>query len=265
MPTSVLSAVAAPAITAGVSFLGNKLFGSGSSSPTQPLQQFKPSGFTGGGLSASFDPSGNLTLAPTAARLGAVGGLGTTFGAAADEFGRMRSTVAPGVSDLRAQRLREIENARNAAVGNLRENLARRRVLGSSFGQDALTRAEAEFGGLRDKAAAESFLQEFEMTNRLIGQEFDARRQQFETGINELNLEAGIAANLTAGATKAMGEAATMLSALNAKEAEGKGKFFGQTFQPVAKAFGDAAGPKLASFLTPTNPTAPQSILPPLY
>lgn len=235
------------AISAGASFLGKSLFDSGSSNPTQPLQTFKPTGFSGGGLSASFGPGG-LTLAPSADRLAAVGGLGSSFGNLAGELAGLRPSVAPGMSDLRAQRLREIENARTSAIGNLRENLQRRRVLGSSFGQDALTRAEAEFGALRDKTAAESFLQEFELNNNLIQQQFAATRGQFQTGLDELNLEAGIASNLSAAATKTMGEAAQFLSLLNTKEAEGKGKFFGQTFQPVAKAIGDAGGKAIKNF-----------------
>lgn len=239
MPTSLI----APVVGAGVSFGLSKAFGGGSSSknPTAPLQNFQPTGFRGGGFGTSFG-QGGLTIAPTAERLGLVGGLRDTFGQLAGELGGQRARVAPGISELRASRLGEVENARTAAIGNLRENLARRRVLGSSFGQDALTRAESEFAGQKERVAAESFLQEFELTNQLINQQFNAQRQQFQVGLDQLNLEADIATKLAAGATKTMGDNAQFLAALNAKEASEAGKFFGQTFAPVGKAIGEGVG-----------------------
>lgn len=266
------TAVAAPLITAGVTYGASKLFGPKPAQPaTAPLQNFQPTGFTGGGFSSTFN-NGNLSIAPTSDRLGLIGGLSGNFGNLASELSGLRSRVAPGVGDLsrarlgevdvaREARLGEIENARTAAIGNLRENLQRRRVLGSSFGQDALTRAESEFaqerervqaatGAERERVAAESFLQEFEMTNQLINQQFEAQRLSFQTGLDELNLEAGIAAQLSASASKSMATNAQFLAGLNAKEAEGAGKFFGDTFNPVFKAVGDAGG-KIAGSYTP--------------
>ena len=248
MPTSLI----APIVGSAVSFGASKLFGGGGDSggsAQAPLQQFKPSGFNAGGLGASFGQDGTLSITPTAERLGAVRGLQDVFGNLAGELGGQRGLVAPGVSALRQQRLSEIENARASAVGNLRENLARRRVLGSSFGQDALSRAEAEFGGQRERVAAESFLQEFELTNQLINQQFGALRGQAQTGLDELNLQADIASKLSAGATGAMQKNAQALAELNAKEAAGKGKFFGDLIAPVAKGAGNA----VASFFKPSG------------
>src|SRR5690606_4802425 len=115
----------------------------------------------------------------------------------------------------------------------LRENLARRRVLGSSFGQDAISRAESEFAGQRERVAAESFLAELEATNNLINQEFAARRQSFQTGLDELNLQAEIATKIATQASDQLGANARLEAALLAKEAEGRGKFFGETFGPL--------------------------------
>jgi hypothetical protein len=143
--------------------------------------------------------------------------------------------VAPGVSDLRASRLEEIENARLSAVGNLRDNLARRRVLGSSFGADAVTRAEAEFAKEKERVAAESFLQELELTNNLMQQEFTARRGQFQTGLDELNLEAQIATALAGKATDVLGKNAQVEAMLLAQSQAGAGKFFGQELAPLIK------------------------------
>jgi hypothetical protein len=257
MPTSLI----APAIGAGVTFGAQKLFGGSSGSPTAGLESFRPTGFQGGGFGTSFG-SGGLTITPTAERLGLVGGLRDSFGGLAGELGGLRSRVAPGMSDLRAARLGEIESARSSAVGNLRDNLARRRVLGSSFGQDALSRAEAEFGDIKGKAAAETFMQEIEMTNNLINQQFAAARGQFQTGLDELNLEAGIASGLAAKATDTMGKNAQFLAALTAQEAAGAGKFFGETFRPVGKAIGDAAGKFDFGSLFPSSPSGSPGGLP---
>lgn len=232
--------LAGPLATAGATMLGSKLFGPKGGSKA-PLENFAPAGINAGGLSTGFS-GGNITVTPSAERLGLVRGISDSFGEKAGLLGLLRKSVAPGMSDLRTSRLGEIENARTSAIGNLRENLARRRVLGSSFGQDAITRAESEFAGQRDRVAAESFLQELELSNQLIDQEFTAARQVFQTSLDELNLEADVAVKLGAKATETLGANARALAELNAKEAAGAGKFFGQTFQPVADAFGKGVG-----------------------
>lgn len=269
MPSSLLIPLAASAITSGVSFGASKLFGGGSgdTSGLQP-QNFTPAGINAGGLNSSFQ-GGNINVSPDAARTGLVNNLASQFGDQAAQLNALRGSVAPGISALRSSRLGEIESARQASIGNLRENLARRRVLGSSFGQDAITRAESEFAGQRDKVAAESFLQELEASNQLINQQFNATRLQFQTGLDELNLEADVATKIGAKATETLGANARTLAALNAQEAAGAGKFFGQTFDPLFKQIGSSAaglfkgggdtvgvggvgasGPSLGSFIT---------------
>lgn len=93
------------------------------------------------------------------------------FPRALQDLDRLRESVRPGFSDLRAARLNQISNARSRAIGNIREGLGRRRVLGSSFGQDVQIRAEREFGELESQVAAETFLQELDATSNLINQE----------------------------------------------------------------------------------------------
>lgn len=265
-------AVGSAAATAAISWGANKLTsgggGSGGNSGSAPLQNFKPTSFNAGGLSSSMSGD-TLNITPTAQRLGIVGGLQNTFGELASELGGQRARVAPGISELRAQRLGEVENARQQSIGNLRENLQRRRVLGSSFGADALTRAESEFAGQKDRVAAESFLQEFEMTNQLIGQQFAAKRGQFQTGLDDLNFQADLAAKLSSGATNAMAGNAKALAELNAKEAAGQGQFMGQLIQPVAAAGGKAIAGSAGSWFngggsswTPSDTTMNASLFP---
>lgn len=236
------TALAGSAISAGASYGLNRLFGGKKGEAQAPLTQFRAPGFTAGGLSAVADDGGNYRVTADPGRIGLVSDLAGQFGAQAGELGGLRERVAPGVSDLRSARLAEIENARTSAIGNLRENLQRRRVLGSSFGQDTLSRAEAEFGKERDRVAAESFLQELELTNNLINQQFEASRGEFSTKLNELNLQADLAAKLAAGASTQLGANARFLSELNAKEAAGSGKFFGDMTAPLTKALGNWGG-----------------------
>lgn len=231
---TLIGSLAGAAATAGASSLFSKAFGSkGSKNPTAPLQSFTPPGINAGGLKATFG-EGGVTVNSSAERQGLVSGLAGQSGAFANTIAQLRDMVTPGIGGLTKSRLEQIENARLAATGNLRDNLARRRVLGSSFGQDALARAELEFGKEKERVAAESFLQELEATTQLVQQEFTARRDEFQTQLTELNLEATLASTLSTKATDALARNAQVESLLNAQEAEGLGKFFGQTFQPVA-------------------------------
>lgn len=238
---SFLAPVAAPLISSAVSWGASKLFGGDSSSASAPLSNFTPTGISAGGLTSGMDGN-NISITPTAERIGMVRSLSDVSTGLGDSLRALRASVAPGMSDLRATRLGEIEDARRSAIGNLRENLQRRRVLGSSFGQDAITRAEAEFAGARDRTSAETFLQELEATNNLIGQEFNARRTAVQTGLDELNLEADLAAKLSGKSTDQLGANSRLLAQLNAQEAAGQGKFFGQLAQPVGDALGKSVG-----------------------
>src|SRR3990167_5948989 len=114
------------------SFGLSKLFGGGQKNPVTPLQEFRPTGINAGGLRSTFS-GGDIGITPSADRLGFIEGLSRTFPEQASELARLRESVSPGISGLRTSRLAEIENARRSSIGNLRENLSRRRVLGSSF------------------------------------------------------------------------------------------------------------------------------------
>lgn len=233
---TLATALAPAAISAGTSLLGG-LFGGGDEAAPPP----PPTGINAGGLRSSL-AGGNLNITASPERTGLVGSIADTFGQLGGELGALRSSVAPGVSGLRASRLGEIENARNRAIGDLRENLERRRVLGSSFGSDAITRAESEFAGQRERVAAESFLQELELTNNLINQQYNAQRQQFQTSLTELNLQADLATKLATKATDTLSANARFEQSLAALEAQNAGKFFGKIGDQLGRGFTSAYG-----------------------
>ncbi len=173
----------------------------------------RPVGVSAGGLTGSLK-NGNIVVGSTASRQGLVRGLSETSLDQAEQLLGLRGRVAPGVSDLRTARLAEIDNARRSSISNLKDNLARRRVLGSSFGEDAMARSELEFAQERDRVQAETFMQELELTNNLINQEFDARRTAFSTRVNELNLQADLATKLSSDATQLLQTSAQFKSQL---------------------------------------------------
>lgn len=226
------SSLIAPLVSTAGSFGLSKLFGGSSSS------SFSPPKINAGGL------SGGSKIKASPERMGLVNNLAATFGPQADILKGLRQSVAPGFSALRSSRLAEVEGARTRAMGNLRENLARRRVLGSSFGEDAVLRGEAEFAKEKDRIQAETFLQEIEATQQLTQQEFEARRGEFQTVLDEFNLEAGIATQLTTAATQQLGANARIKAQLDASAAAGMGKFFGQQFQPAL----DSLSSKVSNF-----------------
>jgi hypothetical protein len=137
----------------------------------------------------------------SAERQGLVGDIAATFPEQAAILGDLRARLAPGISDLRSSRIAALEGNRRRTLGNLRENLSRRKVLGSSFAQDTLARADLEFQRERDRIEAETTLAEIEGTQRLAQAEFAAKRAEFETFLNELNTQLQVGTQLATQAT----------------------------------------------------------------
>lgn len=188
-----------------MSFLKNLFGGGGPKAPNlgpAPQINFSPAGFSGSGGSASF-AGGQYGFTPSAASTSAIGNLASTFGQQAGALGQLRQSVAPGFSQFRQAGLRDLSNQQRATTSNLRDNLAQRRILGSSFAQDSLGRTNAEFEKQRTDFIAQSYLQEVATSQQLIQQQYQAAAQQYTVGINQMNFETGIAAHLTSQATSA--------------------------------------------------------------
>lgn len=91
---------------------------------------------------------------------------GQGLGATEELLGQVR----PGFGALTEARVSEILNRGSASRSNLRSNLARRRVLGSSFAEDVLGRFDQQLAQDVGQAKAVSFLEELDATNQLINQ-----------------------------------------------------------------------------------------------
>lgn len=114
-----------------------------------------------------------------------------------DDVGALRETVTPGYSHLRDRRLEAVELARTKGMGDLRDSLARRRVAGSSFANDSISRAEAEYGKLRSDTEAQTFLEELDANMRLISQQQSLGTSAMQALQSRFQTELGALGNLT--------------------------------------------------------------------
>lgn len=152
--------------------------------------------FSGGGLLGQVNSSGIGMITPNADRLNTVAGLTGAGQEAANTFGDLYNTVKPGFNDLLSARLNQFNDSARSAIGDLSQNLSARRILGSSFGQDTLTRARSEFSRQRDNIVADNFLKSLDAQQQLTKEKFNASIQAFQPKLNELNLESTLAQQL---------------------------------------------------------------------
>lgn len=247
------------------------LFGGGSTPVQSPKINFPgPSGFNTAGGSASYS-GGSYNFSPSAAQTSAIGSLQSTFGAQAGALGQLRQSVQPGFSQLRRAGLNQLNTQQQATTSNLRDNLAQRRILGSSFAQSSLSQNDAEFAQQKANFVAQSYLQEVQTSNQLIQEQYQAATQQYSVGINQMNFDTGIAAQLTSQATQASASVAEAQAKLDAQTAQfnatqkanadaGVGKLIGTLGGAAIGAFGgpagSALGAKIGSSLFDPTPTA---------
>ena len=175
------------------------------------LAGFKPPNFSSIGLNADVSKEGvKLTRTPELDRQ--LEGLRAGF----QQQNRDLRGLLPGVragfgklteaadATFAAERERQ-SGERSRAIGDLKQDLARRRVLGSSFASDTVGRREAEFAkqeralaGDEAGAKAQAFLQELTQTKEILSQANDATVKEFASMITQMNFESGLAADLQA-------------------------------------------------------------------
>jgi hypothetical protein len=198
----------------------SSLFGGTTISPSQI--NFNPANFNVGstGLTGTYTGGGGFNLQQTQALSSQVGQLQNTFGQAASAFGALGATVQPGFSQFRQAGLADIANQQAQATSNLSNNLAQRRVLGSSFAQNQLSNNAATFAQQQADFTAQSYVQELQASTQLTQQQFQAATQQFSVGINQMNFEAGIAAQLSSQASSSLANIATAQAQLDQQAAQ---------------------------------------------
>lgn len=100
----------------------------------------------------------------------------------------------------------EFDATRRKTLGTLKDDIARRRISGSSFAADSLGRVTSEFdkrdralAGERNTALATSKLQEADVQQRLFTQANDAAVKKWQAFVNQFNFETELAQQLTLG------------------------------------------------------------------
>ena len=132
----------------------------------------------------------------------------------------LRASVQPGFGRLTRAAQAAVDNARSRAKGDIKDQLARRRILGSNFGADALIRAEREFANLEDERVGTATVQEIALTAGLLDQEFRGLMADIQSQISELGLAASVGTALLSGANAAQAAATKVLQ----QEAKGAGQ-----------------------------------------
>lgn len=152
----------------------------------------------------------------------------------------LRGQVRPGFGRFTEAAVESIRRARGDALGTARDQLARRRVLGSSFGNAQLAAIEQAAGRDEFAARADALLKEIDQSFRIINQELDVKTRNFKFELEEL----GIAANVTRSFLGVLSDQARLDKEIAVKAAQGAGDFFSSTFGDI---FG-GSGPDDDSF-----------------
>lgn len=256
------SAIAAPLAKAAVGVGVSKLMGGGKSSGGGGGGGSPILGFRSPGIRADLRPGENrFDVSSTGTRKTLIEQLRENLGQSADltreyiprftgAFGEAISgtrdllgRVAPGISELREARLQGLMDAKERTMSNLTQNLARRRVAGSSFANEQAAQARAEFARMEDEIRGTSFLQEIEMTNQfqnqLLEQEVGQIDMEFQNYMAALQLDkastqveldeqnklADLGAQLASGAQSAASSLRSTELELDAKSRAGAGAF----------------------------------------
>lgn len=106
------------------------------------------------------------------------------------QLGGLRDQVEPGFGKLTTARVKAVKDRRDEAIGNLRESLARRKVLGSSFADDAISRSELTFAQEEESARAQSFVEELGFSRQLAIDEAVTSGQLTEISGRLLSMDA---------------------------------------------------------------------------
>lgn len=226
--------IAGPLIGFGL----GKAFGS-DDAPAQGFN-FRP-GISTPGFNITTAANDTTKLTRTPERQLSFDRLGGLFGKSGDLFadvGQLRSEVRPGFGRFTDAAVRSIQAARGRALGNLREQFRRRRVLGSNFASDVEARAEAEFGELEDRTRAQALLQEVNVSAGLLKQQQGLLTQQAGVVGQKLEAELGelqISSDLTRSLMSAINDQLSVDKRIAQKQAE----LEGEAFSEIGQALGD--------------------------
>lgn len=199
-----------------------------------------PTQLDAGGLRTNL-VDGRITVTPSAERGELVGGIQDVLRGGARDLRGLREGADTPLSRLRQSitasneaALERLSDAERRAVGDVSENLQRRRVLGSSFGQDALARVRSEFGRAQaeqeaqaGQRLAQTALQELDLKTNLIERETALQQQAVQTALQDLNLQAEVGSRIAAKTDSAIQENQRLRLQVAQESASGFGELIG--------------------------------------
>lgn len=217
------------------------LFG-GKSRAEKQLEQFRPVNLRSSGLSTDFNRTTNtLSLDRSGAVDASLSNLVQGLRNRSTEFRNLREDVRPGFGRLTQSRVDAIRTAGSRTVGNLRQELGRRRILGSSFAEREIAGTEATFAQEEERARAEAGVQEIALTGELIQREFAGAIQAAQSIINQFNFESSVGASLATNTTNALNANLTAQAQAASAAEGGAGDFLGTVVgafaEPIGKFF----------------------------
>lgn len=175
MPSSIAGSIAGGVASAGMS----KLLGGRSKRKTINMKAGGYNVTSGkGGATLTVDPARQALVDSIAANYKNLGldlrsqlpGLTSAYDTNIADIETSLGGLKAGYGDITKARVNAIRDAGAASQSNLKSDISRRRVMGSSFGNDALARNEAEFGKQEADARARSYLEELDASVKLIDQ-----------------------------------------------------------------------------------------------
>ena len=203
---------------------GDDLFGN--NIPNE-LKNPRLTSFTSPGLNAAFKSPEQLELERSQGTTDALSGISGAFKTQAGELGALKPLVEPGFGRLTQAGINAVRDARRASMGDLRQNLARRRVLGSSFGADDISRTNAEFAKKENEFASEAFVKELELSTQLINSQAQAEAASYATFIDQSNIESAFATQLSSGVSSILSNNAKIIGDMSNSGASALLKFGG--------------------------------------
>lgn len=251
---SILSSIGGAAASAGASSLVNGLFGGGGAPEGTLGSTWNRNAPNVNGSALTIDPfknskkdfGYNIGIGP--GLQGALDQFRSLSEAGAGQLGRLQEMLRPGFSAFRQAGLDAINTNRTRTVGDLRNDLARRRVLGSSFANDTISRAEADFAQQQAQFEAQTFLQEIDATVSLIQQQNNLRLNAVSQELAAQTDIAGISASLVTGITNSMTALAQTNASIAAQNAASNAQGLGAFFQPSI----DQLGSSVSDWITQT-------------
>jgi len=196
----------------GSDSITDKIFGN--NIPSE-LKNPRLTSFTSPGLNAAFQSPEQLDLQRSQGVTDSLAGISSAYQTQAGELSALQPLVEPGFGRLTQAGINAVRDARRASMGDLRQNLARRRVLGSSFGADDISRTNAEFAKKENEFASQAFTQELALSNELINQKATAQANSFLQTLAQSNVESQIATQMATGVTSVLSNNAQLIAGMS--------------------------------------------------